>query len=500
MKLTLTATAPRTVQTLVFGLFKKNEFRTHPFAKLLAKEDRQYIETLLKKEKVGWGEKSTKVLPLPSDPTRHVVLLGLGDKKKWNLRKRSLMLRKAVALLKEHRIPEAALRLEDFPPVTLTQEGAVRRATEELLLADFTFVRYKKKPKDGWPEVNKITFVVPKATAALRDAVAEGEIIGEAVNASRELANTPGGDMTPEALAQAARRKKAPKLKITVFTEKKIKQLGMGGVMGVSRGSAERPRFIIMEYKGVPASKRKKGKPLVFLGKGVTFDTGGLNLKPGDSINEMHMDMSGGAAVINALWAIARLKLPVHVIGLVPAVENMPSGSSYHPGDVLKTISGKTIEVRNTDAEGRLILADALGFAQRYKPKLMVDVATLTGAAVVALGQRVTGLFTQDEKLEKLGREVGQRSGDDVWPMPCWDEYAEELQAVLADVANLGKTRYGGAITAALFLRQFVGNFPWIHLDIAPTMTVMDGQYMTKGSAGAGVRFLVEMARHHAEK
>ena len=237
----------------------------------------------------------------------------------------------------------------------------------------------------------------------------------------------------------------------------------------------------------------------MFCGKGVTFDTGGLNLKPTEAIYEMHMDMSGGAAVIHALSSIARLDLKVNVVGLIPAVENMPSGSSYHPGDLLRTITGKTIEVLNTDAEGRVILADALGYAQRYEPQLIVDVATLTGAAAVALGQRMIALFTQNPKLEKLGRDIGERSGDDVWPLPLWDEYLEDIQGTFGDVANVGKNRYGGAITAAIFLRQFVGEYPWMHLDIAPRMTTIEGDFLAKGAAGAGVRFLVELAREYAK-
>src|SRR3989344_2547118 len=246
---------------------------------------------------------------------------------------------------------------------------------------------------------------------------------------------------------------KQTKVKVTILDEKQIKKLGMGGVIGVSRGSSEKPRFIIMEYK----HPDYKQAPLVLVGKGVTFDTGGLNLKPDKAIHEMHMDMSGGAAVIHGVAAISRLNIPIHVVGLIPAVENMPSGSSYHPGDILRSITGRTIEVLNTDAEGRIILADALGYAKRYNPRLVVDIATLTGAAMVALGQRVSALFTKDEKLEELFRSLGESSGDYLWPMPLWDEYEEDIKGTFGDVANVGKTEaYGGSITAAMFLSQFV--------------------------------------------
>jgi leucyl aminopeptidase len=302
--------------------------------------------------------------------------------------------------------------------------------------------------------------------------------------------------MTPEKLAEAALKEKAPKLKTKILDQKEIKKLGMGGIIGVSRGSGERPRFIIMEYRG----GKKDEKPVVFVGKGITFDSGGLNLKPGSGICEMHMDMSGGAAVIHALAAIAKIGLKINIIGLVPAVENMPSGSSYRPGDILKTITGKTIEALNTDAEGRIILADALGYAQKYKPKIIADVATLTGAAIVALGQRVNAVFATSPELEKLSREVGEKSGDEAWPLPLWDDYAEEIKSDFADIANVGKNRYGGAIIGAIFLKQFIGDFPWVHLDIAPTMTPIENQYLGKGATGAGTRFLVELAKRYQTK
>jgi leucyl aminopeptidase len=268
-------------------------------------------------------------------------------------------------------------------------------------------------------------------------------------------------------------------------------KLKMGGILGVGKGSDAKPHFIILEYWG---AADKKEKPIGLVGKGVTFDTGGLNLKPSDSILGMNMDMSGGAAVIHTLAAAARLKMKKNVIALIPAVENMPSGSSYRPGDVLRSMSGKTIEVQNTDAEGRIILADALHYAKRYKPTLVVDVATLTGAAMVALGERATALFTEDEKLELAIRHLGEESGDYVWPLPLWEEYESENKGTFGDIANISKTRWGGAITAAVFLKQFVDKaYPWVHLDIASRMTTLPDEFLAKGSAGAPVRLLVKL-------
>ena len=268
-----------------------------------------------------------------------------------------------------------------------------------------------------------------------------------------------------------------------------MKILKMGGVLGVAQGSSEEPKFIVMEYSG----GGKKDKPFVLVGKGVTFDSGGLNLKPSQHIYEMHMDMSGGSAVINTIALAARLKLKRNVIALVPAVENMPSGSSYRPGDLLRTMSGKTIEVLDTDAEGRVILSDALTYAEQYQPKLVVDVATLTGAAAVALGQRASGIFTKDEKLARLAQELGEEAGDYVWPLPLWDEFEDEIKGTFGDWANVGRTRYGGASTGAIFLYQFAKNYPWLHIDIAPTMTSIDGQFLAKGATGVPVRLLLKL-------
>ena len=289
-----------------------------------------------------------------------------------------------------------------------------------------------------------------------------------------------------------------------ILGEADIEKLNMGGILGVAKGSAERPRFIVLEYAG----GRKTEKPVVLVGKGVTFDTGGLNLKPSDGIYEMHMDMSAGAAVIHAIAALARIGTKKNVVGLVPAVENMPSGSSYRPGDLLTTMSGKTIEVMNTDAEGRIILADALTYAQRfYKPQTIVDIATLTGAAHVALGNHASALFMNDAALERPLREAGERTGDFVWPLPLWEEYEEEIKGTFGDVANVGKTRYGGAITAAVFLWQFVKagagmnskrqtkETPWAHLDIAPRITATESEYLAKGATGVPIALLVEFLR-----
>src|SRR3989344_780142 len=315
---------------------------------------------------------------------RHVII-GIGSAVP-DRRKLVLIARQIVATARRAKIKKFAISFKDFAvKEKLDDSRLAELIAANFELANFEFIRYKTKPKEGWNFVEQI-IVTGAVSVAAKKGFVRGQTIGQQVNACRELANIPGGEMTPALLAVAA-KKAAQKtaVRVKVLDEKQIKQLKMGGLLGVSKGSSEKPRFIIMEYR-----KGGREKPIVLVGKGVTFDSGGLNIKPEMSMNDMHMDMSGGAAVIHTIVLAAKLRLKKNVIALIPAVENMISGSSYRPGDVLRSMSGKTIEVQNTDAEGRIILADALHYAKRYKPSLVVDVATLTGAAMVALGERAT--------------------------------------------------------------------------------------------------------------
>lgn len=442
------------------------------------------------------GEKGeTKSVWFPKGRINRIRLFGLGDKTKWNRGQNSLIARRYVQYAKSELISEFVTSLDNM--LVKSKKEAAIIFTVNALMAQFEFIKYKEKPKEEIPEIKTIYLAVDnKDIDEVAAGIKEGIIIGEEVNGCRILANTPGGDITPEKLAGAAKTvAQKTGLTVKILDEKEIKKIGMGGITGVSRGSDEKPRFIILEYKKGP----KGQKPLVLVGKGVTFDTGGLNLKPDQYMYEMHMDMSGGAAVIHGLAAIARLKLPINAVGLIPAVENCTSGSSYRPGDILKSLSGKTIEVLNTDAEGRIILADALTYALRYKPGFILDLATLTGAAHVALGNYCSALFSNDGKLHPLLAEIGQNSGDYVWPLPLWDEYLSEIKGTFADLSNIAKSdRYGGAIHGAKFLEQFVENTPWAHLDIAPKMTTIDSELLSKGASGVGVRYIVELAQKYA--
>lgn len=320
--------------------------------------------------------------------------------------------------------------------------------------------------------------------------------MGEEVNKTRTLANTPGGDMTPVILAQKAKEAvRGMPVKVKIFGEKEMERLNMRAILSVGRGSEEESKFIIMEYFG----GEKNEHPIVLVGKGVTFDSGGINLKPSSSLLGMNMDMSGGASVIHILALVAKMKLKKNVIGLIPSVENMASGKAYRPGDIVKSMSGQTIEILNTDAEGRVILADALTYSQKYKPEVVIDIATLTGAAVVALGERASAIFTDDEELSKNFENIGEKTGEYFWRLPMWEEYENEIKGTLGDWTNVHNkdSRYGGATYGAIFLKQFIKGYKWMHIDIAPRMTSIAGENLASGALGTPVRALFKFIEQY---
>ncbi|MBF8280953.1 MAG: cytosol aminopeptidase [Candidatus Magasanikbacteria bacterium] len=430
-------------------------------------------------------------------PTPRILLVGLGEAGKFDATVWARAVGTAAAALQSRKICEMAILI---PAVAIKKLGASRTgltAAKAAGVAAYQFSKYKTDQEAVFPPFN--FFGV--AGLAARDAknflagAAEGAAIAAAMNFVRDLGNTPPMEMTPTALAQTAKniQKEFPKVKVTVLEKAEMKKLGMGGVLGVSLGSNEPPKFIVMEYFG---AARARGVN-VFVGKGITFDSGGLSIKPADRMDEMKFDMLGGAAVMGAVRLIAAQKLPVNVIGLIPATENLSGGSAYRPGDILRALNGKTIEILNTDAEGRLILADALSYAAKYKPKTVIDLATLTGAIVVALSDQYAGLFGNDEKF--LGRvlSAGASAGDAVWPMPLNEQFTNLIKSEVADMRNTtaGKSEGGGASTAAAFLKEFT-SFPWAHLDIAGTAWSMKPQsWIRVGASGFGVHLLYELAK-----
>jgi leucyl aminopeptidase len=306
------------------------------------------------------------------------------------------------------------------------------------------------------------------------------------------MVSAPGNEMTPTDMAREARKiARRKNVKLTVLGEAEMKKIGMNALLGVARGSAEPAKFIILEYRGGDKSER----PVALVGKGLTFDSGGISIKPSEKMDEMKSDMAGGAAVMGVIMAAADLNLKVNAVGLIPATENLPGGRAYKPGDILKSLSGQTIEVLSTDAEGRLILADALTYAGRYKPAVIIDLATLTAACVIALGDHVTGMMGTDNRVKHKIKDASDATGEKVWELPLWEEYHDLIKSDVADYKNHGG-RPGGAITAAAFLSKFVGDYPWVHLDIAgPAWLTNDKPYIPKGASGVGVRLMVQFLR-----
>lgn len=366
--------------------------------------------------------------------------------------------------------------------------------TENLLIANYQFSKYKTSPKK-----DKNLDVTLSGAAVLKnqDAIKRGILVAEHVNMARDIANTPGDDMSPRQLGEAAKDwVKGSKIKITVFDDKRIRKEGLHALWAVGKGADDLPRFIILEYKG----GKPKDKPIVLVGKGVTYDTGGLNIKPSGSMHDMHMDMSGGSSVMAATVAAAKLNIKKNIVALVPVAENAVSAKAMRAGDIIKSHSGKTIEVLHTDAEGRLILADALSYAKRFDPKVIIDVATLTGASMVALGQMASAVLTTDDELRDVLTKLGEESGDLTWPLPLWDEYKKPLTETRADVINIQPnfSKFGGVMEGAAFLSFFAPKgVPWAHLDIAPRMDAASHDKLAKGSTGEPVRLLIKFLEQY---
>jgi len=382
-----------------------------------------------------------------------------------------------------------------FDGMGLEPAQAGQAIAEGSILGLYRYLRYKTNEEaDRTKDISSLTVLVnAKQADPLQKGVRQGELIAGSASLARDMVNSPAADMTPTGIAAIARSMaRTHGLKVRVLDRPQMRKLGMGALLGVSAGSAQPPKFIIVEY-------RKGGKKpwIALVGKTVTFDSGGISLKPPENMDKMKDDMSGGAAVLGAIRNAAAMKLPLNIVALLPATENMPGGSALKPGDILRTLSGKTIEILNTDAEGRLILADALAYACRYKPAAILDIATLTGACRIALGTEASGMVGNDDKLKEKIRLAGEATGERVWELPLWDGYQELIKSDIADMKNTGG-RDGGVITAACLLSRFVQKLPWVHLDIACTAwTEKDRPYTPKGATGIGVRLLTQFLRDY---
>lgn len=428
-----------------------------------------------------------------------VAVVGLGKAKQLSL-ERVRQFAGTAAKLARARGHKAVVLPMLREPGFGSPETVAQALTEGVLLGLYRYDRLKQLPKhEQKRKVESVTLLAERAgdVAAAKRAVAKGEILADSVALARDLINGPSNIITPTALANTAREiARRCRLRCTVLPFAQLKRLGFGGIVGVAQGSHHPAQFIVLEYR--PARAKVT---FVFCGKGITFDSGGLSLKPAAKMELMKYDMSGAAAVLGTLQAAAALKLPYHIVGIIAATENLPSGTAQKPGDVMKTLSGKTVEVINTDAEGRLVLSDCLHYAKRYKPDCVVDLATLTGACVVALGAEAIGLLTKDERLAARLNQAGKVTYERVWRLPLWDEYAEQLKSDVADLKNVTDTGQAGTTTAAKFLEAFAEGLPWAHLDIAGTAwSDKEKPYVPRGAVGIGVRLLIELMERWQSK
>jgi leucyl aminopeptidase len=439
---------------------------------------------------------STAILyPEAGPAAERVILVGLGGKADVTPDRLRLAAARAAVAARTAGATDVAILSEgvDLEPGMIGQTIA-----EGVILGLYRFLRYKRSEENGKKEVASLSITASGAAQAaeMKKGVRTGEVIAASAVMARDMVNTPAADMTPTVIAGIAKGLgRTHGLRVRVLERDAMRRLGMGALLGVASGSTQPPKFIIVEYRG--GGRR----PFIALvGKTITFDSGGISIKPAENMDRMKDDMSGGAAVLGAVRNAAALKLPLNIVALLPATENMPSGSAYKPGDVLHTLSGQTIEILNTDAEGRLILADALAYACRYRPAAIVDIATLTGACRIALGQEAMGMLGNDDALKEKVRAAGERSGERVWELPLWEGYHDQIKSDIADMKNTGG-RDGGAITAACLLSKFVQKYPWVHLDIAATAwTDKDRPYTPKGATGIGCRLLTQFLRDSAHE
>jgi leucyl aminopeptidase len=433
------------------------------------------------------GKKDETALIYPPGAAARVLLVGLGKTEEIS---RSAIRRAAAVAAKRARsvgVPRAAFHLPAEAMGTVAPAEAGQAIAEGLAQGAWQYTEMKRPPEDRKPALEQIDVLAPGAPKAFVDGHRRGAAIGAGQALARAIQVLPGNVCTPAYVARTAEEIAGRHgLEVSVLDKAAIVREGMGALLAVAQGSAEEPRFIALEYKGA------EGAPVVLIGKGVTFDTGGISIKPAQNMEDMKYDMSGAAAVLGTFETLGRLRPPVHVVGLIPSTENMPSGTAVKPGDVVTSLLGKTIEVINTDAEGRLILCDALAYARRYRPACVLDIATLTGAIVVALGHTASGVMGSDDQLIEEVRGAGERSGERVWPLPLWEEYRDLMKSDIADVKNAGG-RPAGSISAGWFLREFVDGFPWAHLDIAGTAyTDREDATRVKGPTGMGVRLFSE--------
>jgi leucyl aminopeptidase len=473
---------------LVLGVFEKRKLT--PAGETVDQASGGRLAAVLKKGDLdGETGRTLMLYDLPGVAAERVLLVGCGKHKEATRNSYRQALAAAVDILQRSHAGEAVTTLTEAAPEGLGHYLAIRDAVSNAAERVYRYSQTREDKQAPKTPLRSLTVWVhdkeEQETAA--SALAHGAAIGRGVNLARELGNLPGNICTPTYLAEQAQDLggRFDPLSVEVLEESQMEELGMGALLAVARGSRQPAKLIVMRYQGAAASVR----PVVLVGKGLTFDAGGISIKPAAEMDEMKYDMCGAAGVFGAVQAACELELPLNLIGVVPSSENLPDGNANKPGDIVKSLSGQTIEVLNTDAEGRLILCDALTYSERFDPALVVDIATLTGACLIALGKYPSGLFTSDDGLAAELTAAGEAAWDRVWRLPLWEDYQTQLDSNFADMANVGG-REGGAITAACFLSRYTKKFPWAHLDIAGTAWLTGKE---KGGTGRPVPLLVQI-------
>ncbi len=485
MEFSIKAHAPEKLAAacVIVGVF---ELRTlTSAAAAIDRAARGYLRELLAQGDMEGKAGSVRVLyKVPQVACERVMLVGLGSEKEFDAKAYREAIRNAVAAAAETGAAQAHLYLADVP---VAGRDAAWRARQAIVIAAEAMYRFeamksKQSPARTLAHIT-VAFSGKAPSKSVQQALVEGRAIAAGMALAKDLGNLPGNVCTPTYLADEARKlARTWKLELEILERKDMEKLGMGALLSVAKGSREPPKLIVLSYAG----GAKKAKPVALVGKGITFDTGGISIKPAAEMDEMKFDMCGAASVFGTLRAAAEMKLPLNVIGIVPTCENMPDGAASKPGDIVTTMSGQTVEILNTDAEGRLILCDALSYAERFEPAAVVDIATLTGACVIALGHVASGLYANKDALADELLAAGQEAWDRAWHMPLWNDYQEQLKSPFADMANIGG-RPAGSVTAACFLSRFTKKYDWAHLDIAGTAWVSG---RNKGATGRPVPLL----------
>ena len=470
-------------EALIIGIIQDG--RKHPRPAIARLEEVKAFD--------GKANQVTSFFPRGRLSAKQVLLVGLGKASEVTLER----VRQAIGVAAKAARGLGVRQLTVEAPMGVDGRLAVpdqaAAIAEAAILATYRFHRYKSPDPADKPNPATVTILVrDRATVSVASKAARASsIVADGVRLARDLANLPSNDAYPEKIAGLVRREaRRVGLRCRVFDHRQIARLGMGGVLSVGQGSVHPPRLVVLEYR-----RGGRRPTLALVGKGITFDSGGISIKPSEKMDQMKYDKSGGCAVVGALTAAARLRLPINIVGIVAFCENLPSGTAYRPGDIVRMYSGKTVEVLNTDAEGRMTLGDALAYAKRrYKPAAIVDLATLTGACVVALGNAAMGLFSNNQPLADRIVKAGEATWERVWQLPVWDDYHERIKSDVADIRQIGDRSGAGAITAACFLQKFVDGVPWAHLDIAGTAWAEEERpYVPRGATGSGVRLLVQL-------